>query len=381
VVSLKLCIASWAPFYAGAEVAAERLAIGLQEAGHQVFVVIGTNGETLDRMQAKGLKCEYIPMAMTDKWRWWRYAESRRKMVEILCQKQPDIVHCNDLPTSQMVGQAAKQLGIPRICHHRFPFGETAIDWLNKFGAERHLFVSAALKNELCAASRSLAAAPCEVVHDGLPLEAAPDRAARTAARLELTLAADKVLVLFAGQIIERKGVADLLNAWQLLSQSVRDRAELLIVGDDLQNGGAYRLEMQQLATRLGSPAKFFGFQRNIGRWLTAADVAVVPSHVEPLGNATLEAMAQALPVIGCDVGGIPEMIVNEETGLLVPPHEPAALARAIERFINNPEERVRFGAAGRSRCELHFNIEVHTRAILQQYRLVLSGSRACLAS
>ena len=137
---------------------------------------------------------------------------------------------------------------------------------------------------------------------------------------------------------------------------------------------------MQQLATRLGSPAKFLGFQGNIGQWLIAADLAVVPSHVEPLGNATLEAMAHALSVIGCDVGGIPEMIVHEETGLLVPPREPNALARAIERLIGNPDERARFGGAGRARCEAHFDIAAHTYAVLEQYRLVLP-KRARLAS
>jgi glycosyltransferase involved in cell wall biosynthesis len=379
--NLRIAIASWAPFHAGAEIAAERLALGLQAEGHEVMVVLGTDGETLRRMRQAGLQCEFLPLMLTNKWQMWRWAAVQRELVRVLHRFQPDVVHCNDLPTNQMVGKAAGQLGVPRICHHRFPFGATAINWLNKFGAQRHLFVSAALKNEMCTASLSLAAAPCEVVHDGLPLETAPDRAARTAARLELNLAADKTLVLFAGQLIERKGVADLLNAWQLLPPLVRDRAELLIVGDDLQNGGAYRLEMQQLANRLGSPAKFFGFQRNIGLWLTAADVAVVPSHVEPLGNATLEAMAQALPVIGCDVGGIPEMIVNEETGLLVPPHQPGAIAVALERLINHPAERETFGDAGRARCELHFDIAVHARAILHQYRLVLSEPKACLAS
>src|SRR5204863_8099389 len=192
-------IASWAPFHAGAEVAAERLAVGLQDAGHEVLMLVGTNGETSRRMQAVGLRCEYVPMAMTDKWRWWRYAEARRQLTAILGREQPDIVHSNDLPTSQMVGQAAGRLGIPRVCHHRFPFGATAIDWLNKFGAERHVFVSAALKNEMCADSARLAAAPCEVVHDGLPRDAAPSAAARRAARPPPGLPSGRTLVLFAG--------------------------------------------------------------------------------------------------------------------------------------------------------------------------------------
>ena len=141
----KICIASWASFLAGAEVAAERLAIGLKEAGHDVFMLLGTNGETLRRMRGVGLRCEFAPLSLTDKWRWWRYAAARRGVDRVLRREKPDLVHCNDLPTNQMVSKAAGRLGIPRICHHRFYFGGSAVDWLNKFGAERHLFVSRAL--------------------------------------------------------------------------------------------------------------------------------------------------------------------------------------------------------------------------------------------
>ena len=85
---------------------------------------------------------------------------------------------------------------------------------------------------------------------------------------------------------------------------------------------------MQGLAAVLGCPARFVGFRKDVPDWLTAADLAVVPSHVEPLGNATLEAMACGLPVVGSEVGGIPEMVVHEETGLLVPPRDAGAAGR-----------------------------------------------------
>src|SRR5206468_2258265 len=108
---------------------------------------------------------------------------------------------------------------------------------------------------------------------------------------------------------------------------------------------GAYRGAMERLAGQLGCPVRFVGFQKNVGEWLLASDVAVVPSHVEPLGNATLEAMSYALPVIGGDVGGIPEMVLGGETGLLVPPQSPERLAEALARLIREPETRRQFGA------------------------------------
>ena len=103
---------------------------------------------------------------------------------------------------------------------------------------------------------------------------------------------------------------------------------------------------MESLARELKCPARFLGFQKDVNDWLLASDIAVVPSHSEPLGNATLEAMAVALPVIGSAVGGIPEMVVHEETGLLVPPHSPDQLAAAIGRLLCDPAARTCPGRA-----------------------------------
>src|SRR5205823_5389138 len=128
------------------------------------------------------------------------------------------------------------------------------------------------------------------------------------------------------------------------------------VVGDDLAGNGAYRAEMERLAREVDCPARFVGFQKNVPDWLTAADVATVPSHVEPLGNATLEAMAAGLPVVGGAVGGIPEMIADGRTGLLVPPKDPDRLAAALARLIAGPEERRRFGTEGRARCRQLFS-------------------------
>jgi glycosyltransferase involved in cell wall biosynthesis len=287
-----------------------------------------------------------------------------------------------------MVSDAARRIGLPRVCHHRWIFEGAAIDWLNKFGAERHVFVSRALMGQLCEASERLAESPCEAVHDGLPLPQEGDVESRMsnvesreAAKRELGLDPAKQLVLFAGQIIERKGVAEVLRAWAELRGSDRgargcgfgDEAELVIVGDDLEGKGAYRAKMEALAAELACGARFAGFQKNVPVWLTAADIVLVPSHAEPLGNATLEAMAYARPVIGTRVGGIPEIVLDGKTGLLVPPRDHASLAGAIERLLVDADLRERLGAAGRRRCERLFSIEAHVRAMVRQYELAIA--------
>lgn len=368
---LRITLTSWAPFIGGAEVALERLALGLTGAGHDVLLITGTNGEALARFQEAGIRCEFVPQRFTDKWKWWPYRKSRNRLIEILRREQPDIVHSNDLPTHQMTADAAGRLGIPRVCHHRWIFEGAAIDWLNKFGAERHLFVSRALMQMLAGESRRLAKCPRAVVHDGLPLPERPTAADRTECRRKLELPGDRPVVLFAGQFIERKGVADLLKGWSDL-QSWHGQAELVLVGDDLAGEGAYRREMEVLATGLGCPVRFVGFQKNVPEWLKAADLVMVPSHSEPLGNATLEAMAYGLPVIGGDVGGIPEMIVDQETGLLIPPHSPHKLAEAIDRLLSDQALLERMGRAARRRCEELFSLETHVEAVLAEYDQVL---------
>ncbi len=295
---MKVCLTSWAPFIGGAEIAVERLAIGLAEAGHDVLLVVGTDGEALARFRQAGIRCEFVPQRFTDKLKWLQYRKSRNLLVEILRRERPDVVHSNDLPTHQMTGDAAKRLGIPRVCHHRWIFEGSAIDWLNKFDADRHLFVSRALMNMLTAESQHLAESPRAVVYDGLPMPSLPTATDRSDCRRKLNLLQDRPVVLFAGQIIERKGVADLLHGWSMLERW-HDRADLVLVGDDLAEKGTYRREMEGLAEELKCPVRFVGFQKNVPEWLTAADIVMVPSHAEPLGNATLEAMAVGLPVIG----------------------------------------------------------------------------------
>jgi glycosyltransferase involved in cell wall biosynthesis len=138
---------------------------------------------------------------------------------------------------------------------------------------------------------------------------------------------------------------------------------------------------METLAGQLLCPCRFVGFRKDVGEWLLASDVAVVPSHVEPLGNATLEAMSFSLPVLGSTAGGIPEMVVPERTGLLVPPRSPGELAAALTCLLADAGLRQRLGAHGRRRCEEVFSLQAHVRAVLNEYAVVLHAGEPAAAS
>jgi glycosyltransferase involved in cell wall biosynthesis len=370
---LKICVATWAPFLSGAEIGAQRVASGLQQAGHEVFVVLGERGPVWDTMQQAGLRCVHRPMPLTD-WRHaWSYWRARRAMTRLLRDERPDLVHSNDLPTHQMMSAAAGPLGIPRVTYHKFPFGGQATDWMNKFGGEHHLFVSQALLDQMRTGSATLRDSPCSVIHDGLPLPEPVTAAERRAARQTLGLPADKVVIVFAGQIIERKGVAELVQAWSLLPGEVRQAAQLYLLGEAPRDQQTYRDEVIGSAAQADGGIHFPGFQRDMAVWLKAADAFTLPSHVDPLPLAIMEAMAYGLPVVSCAVTGIPEMVEHEKTGLLVSPRDPQPLAAAMERMIRDEEFRRECGHRGRRRCEQRFDIRQHVRRLEELYRIVLA--------
>jgi glycosyltransferase involved in cell wall biosynthesis len=143
-----------------------------------------------------------------------------------------------------------------------------------------------------------------------------------------------------------------------------------VVLGDDLKNGGATRRAMEARVAAAGMTGRFrfLGFRKDAPRLVQAFDVIAVPSHVEPLGNATLEAMAAGRPVVGTRVGGIPEMVVDGVTGILVPPHDPAALAAALARIADEPSTRARMQAAARQRAQTAFSLEAHGKRLQHLY-------------
>jgi glycosyltransferase involved in cell wall biosynthesis len=149
-----------------------------------------------------------------------------------------------------------------------------------------------------------------------------------------------------------------------------------VVVGDDLKNGGQTRRAMEERVAALGLSGRFrfLGFRTDVPRIVQAFDIVAVPSHIEPLGNATLEAMAAGRPVIGSRVGGIPEMVVDGDTGVLVAPREPAALADAIARVVDDRALRSRMGAAARQRAATHFSIEAHGARLQHLYDSVCAS-------
>ena len=344
--------------------AGERLALGLMESGHQVVFVVGTDGEALKRFQSKSIRCHYIPTAYTGDGLGFRYRKHRNTLRRFLVNEKPDIVHSNDLPTHQMVSGAAKPLCIPRVCHHRWVFDGAETDWFNKFGAEQHVFVSNFSREAIVTVSTSIDQRSAIVIPDGIPVEDCPSHSDCLQAKIDLGLSVDRIACLFVGQIAHHKGVEDIIEAWSILHHdhpALEQAADLIFVGEDLRQNGEYRQKMETKARDMRVNARFMGFQEEPRLWCRAADILLVPSHIEPFGLVTAEAMAEYTAVVGTKVGGIKEVCIHNETGLLVEPSHPDQLADAIYKLLENEELRRKFAATGRERCEASFSIKKHT--------------------
>ncbi|WP_422927895.1 glycosyltransferase [Singulisphaera sp. PoT] len=161
-------------------------------------------------------------------------------------------------------------------------------------------------------------------------------------------------LLLFAGRLAPQKGVADLLSALDLL-QHVRPDLRTIIVGD-----GPLReqLESTARAFRLGEAVRFLGHREDVPRLLAASDILVLPSLYEGLPNVVLEAMQFGKPVIATAAPGTTEVVVHDETGILVPLSDHPSLARAIRKLVEDPTLAQRLGAAGRARVDAEFRLD-----------------------
>lgn len=150
------------------------------------------------------------------------------------------------------------------------------------------------------------------------------------------------------------KGIETLLRAIATLNSHSRN-VTYLLVGD-----GELRDALQQLAESLGvaSQVHFTGFRSDCEGLMKQFDVFCLPSRSEGLSSAILSAMANRLPVVATSVGGIPELVVNGETGLLVRPDDPADLAVALQRLLGSEQLRHRLGEQGRRRIETHFTLQ-----------------------
>ncbi|MDQ4040195.1 MAG: glycosyltransferase [Actinomycetota bacterium] len=169
--------------------------------------------------------------------------------------------------------------------------------------------------------------------------------------------------IVSVGRLHEPKDFVTLARALRAVPRG-QFRAD--IVGDGPDRPA---VEAELRAGGLDDVVELVGERADVPERLAGAAVFVLSSRSECMPISVLEAMAAGLPVVASAVGGLPEMVVDGETGVLVPPGDPEALGRALARLVADPQERRRMGAAGRRRVEEHFDLPAFQAAHLELYR------------
>lgn len=212
-------------------------------------------------------------------------------------------------------------------------------------------------------------------LHNGIEIgEMRPlDPERRRLLRRELGAGPGDLLLGCVGRLVEpKKGLTVLLAATARIAREIPG-ARLVIVGD-----GPARALLERCAAQEGVRGRtlFTGLRRDVDLIMSALDLFVMPSNWEGFGIALLEAMAAGIPIVATRVGGIPEVVLDGETGRLVPPGDPEVLAAACADLLRDREQAARLAAAGRFRVEAEFGAGAVVERMAALYRDLLGSPR-----
>ncbi len=214
------------------------------------------------------------------------------------------------------------------------------------------------------------------ILHDAVNLRVFdPSRIDGGRIRREFGIPDDMPLIGFVGRFSPGKGHEELLEAVALL-QTRGLHFHTLVVGEPSLGEEAYANEVRRMAHQRVLPGSltFAGYRSDIPELMASFDVLAFPSHAESFGVVLIEAMAMGKAVVSTDCDGVLDIVVDGETGIMVPARDGPALGRGLERLLRNRELRMGMGVAGRKRVELLFDQEVQITRLETVYTAVLSG-------
>lgn len=281
-----------------------------------------------------------------------------------------DVVHAHEVIPAALIGLARGKRSALRLMFHRHhTFSSSNHAMVSRFAAARADLIvgisaaarQAALLHDRCPPPKVV------VAYSGVPaprsgLQDSVERIRRT-----LKIDPQDQVVLSLGRLREEKGHRTLIEAAAVVAPSVGRNVRFVIVGD-----GPEKEKLSRQAGSLGVKVTFAGHQEQVDEWYMLSDLMVQPSYADASPLTVMEAMSCAKTVIGSDVGGIPEVVVNNRTGLLVPPKDPSSLAAAIVALLQDDELRRQMATNARKRYAAMFTSHEMVRRWVECYEHVL---------
>lgn len=312
------------------------------------------------------------------------YPSAISRLTKLIRTEKFDILHLNESIQAALGGIASRwaRSGIRIFHRHHLRIEGTHRLYSSLATRTSHLTmaVSQAVADE--ALREGTRPSTVRVAYNGVPEPRSVSSGEAPAIKRSLGTPDNHALVLMLGLLRPEKGQASLLKAVpHLLDQC--SNFTIAIVGSEPERVrnpraplGEYALELRSLAAQVGGSVRFVDHQTDTAPWFAAADVVVVPSHTEAFGLVAAEAMATGRPVVCTGVGGLPEIVTDDETGLVVPNLDPQGLAAAIFRLLSQPRLRADYGKAGRARYRAHFTLNAMVRRWIEVYAESVRSSK-----
>lgn len=326
--------------------------------GHEM-VGACADGPLLEPLRAEGFRILPLPLARRASMS--AQLEGFRALTRMMRAERFDLVHAH-MPLSGFLGRiAARAVGVPVIAYtcHGYLFNQPsplprraasfAMEWMAGRVTDLYLTVS---DEEAADAQRLWINRHAMAISNGRnPAKFHPDPAARARIRASLGVPEDRVVIIIVSRLVRHKGHPELLAAME----SVPD-AELWVVGERLASDHGEDLDPYFARSTLGPRLRRLGYREDTAALLAAADIFALPSHFEGLPMSVIEAMLTGLPVIGTEIRGPREQVVDQATGFLVPPRAVEPLAAALRDLVADAGLRARLGEAGRARARERFD-------------------------
>ena len=350
----------------GGEEQARLLCEGLRKRGHRNLVFARHDGRFAERMLSDGFEVHRLPGS-------GRGPRAILQMRRTWKGLRPDVVHFHDPHALSGGGLAAWRLGIPaRIVARRVDFSIRST-WRYRHLIDRVIAVSSAVA-QVCQTS-GVPPEKIRVVLDGVD----PSRAQggdRQRGRRTLQIGEQTWLLLTVATLTDHKGHTYLLRALPSVLQWHPERNIVLALAGDGELREA--LEAEVAGLNLGDAVRFLGFRDDIPDLLKAADLFVLPSHMEGLCSTLIDVMIARAPIVTTWAGGIPDLVGQRESepavAMMAPVREPEALTDAIHRAIEEPGMMKGLVDAAERRALAHFTDEQMVDGTLNVYRELAAG-------
>jgi glycosyltransferase involved in cell wall biosynthesis len=280
---------------------------------------------------------------------------------------QIDLVHAH-LPTMGIVARLVSPVPVVYTEHNMSDSYRRFTRVANRLTYRRNRAV-VAVSGAVAGSVSTWSGPPVTVIPNGVAVRVDPE--ASRAAREELDLAPDAPLVVHVGNIRPGKGHDMLIDAAAIVQRQLPELT-IVSIGGEKYPGDLERVRTKADEAGLGASLRFLGRRPDALHFVASADVFVNPSSVEGLPVAILEAMALGRPVVATAAGGVPGIVKDGETGVLVDPEDPEALAEAITRLLADPVLADRLAGAARDMVAKEYGLEPMVRATEDVYRQVL---------